>query len=621
MKLKKQANKRPNTIKNNLYMLGKIAKISPWRVFHAFFTQILGRAEWAFFTVVFMRYLFGADEITRTFRDVTVFLTATAIAILIISVYDSWFNNVFVQRTDQTITFALSRELFDKATAVDISCYENPDFYDQYTKAATEVYGRAQSVLYNCSNFVSTLLSSAFVIYTIIDINLIAGLFAAASFIGSFIFGRKLNKLRYDMDMENVPYRRRMSYVNRVVYLQQYAKEMRLSNIFNVMKKIYGEAFDGVTKTVRKYWKRLFALNEARLMLVFNLPFQGMWLYASYLAIVEKTISLGDYIVLSSAIVSTTWMLFGVVDGIVEGMKNAKYIENFKTFMAYEPKINEKQPGLPVKEANILELRNVSFSYNNTEPGHEILRNVSMTVKAGEKIVLVGHNGAGKTTLVKLIMRFYDPTEGQIFLNGIDIREYDLPEYRAIIGVAFQDFQMFSLTAAENVIMNRINNPEDRQRAVDALTQSGVYEKIASLENKEDTILTREFDDKGAVLSGGEYQKVATARAFAKNARLLILDEPSSALDPVAEHMMYETIMRLCSGKGNEDKIAVIISHRLSSAVGADCVYMLEQGEVIEHGSHRELLAKGGAYAEMYNKQAKSYLVDEDSDEEAEYGA
>jgi len=244
-----------------------------------------------------------------------------------------------------------------------------------------------------------------------------------------------------------------------------------------------------------------------------------------------------------------------------------------------------------------------------------------MTVKAGERIVLVGHHGAGKTTLVKVIMRLYDPTEGQILLNGIDIKEYDLPEYRALIGVAFQDFQMFSLSAAENVIMNRINTPEDRERAVDALIQSGAYEKIAALEHKEDTILTREFDDRGAVLSGGEYQKVATARAFAKDTRLLILDEPSSALDPIAEHMMYETIMRLCSGKGNEDKISVIISHRLSSAVGADRVYMLEQGEVIEHGTHRELLAQGGAYAEMYNKQAVSYLADDINTEEAEYDA
>ena len=609
--------KHPNTIKNNLYMLGKIAKISPWRVFHAFAARISDNAQWAFFTVVFMRYLFGADEISRTYADVAIFLAAVAAAMLLISLYNSWLSNVFVLRTDQTVAFALNRELFDKATSVDMSCYENPDFYDQYTKAAAEVYERAQSVLGNCSNFVGSLLSSAFVIYTITGINAISGVFAAISFVGSFIFDRILNKLRYDMDMENIPNKRRMAYVNRVVYLQQYAKEMRLSNIFSVMKKIYSEAFEGTKKTFLKYWKKLFALGEARMFACFTLPFQGMWLFASYLAIVAKTISLGDYIVLSSAIVSITWMLFGVSNGVAESMKNAIYIENFKDFMAYAPKIDENQPGLPVKEANILELRNVSFQYSENEP--KILRNVSMTAKAGEKIVLVGHNGAGKTTLAKLIMRLYDPTEGQILLDGIDIREYDLPDYRAKIGVAFQDFQIFSLSAAENVIMSRIKTPEDRRRAVDALMQSGAYEKIATLERKEDTMLTREFDESGAALSGGEYQKIATARAFAKDARLLILDEPSSALDPIAEHMMYETIMRLCSGKENAEKIAIIISHRLSSAVGANRVYMLENGEIIEQGTHRELMSRGGAYAQMYSKQAKSYLVDET--EEVEYGA
>jgi len=599
-------------------MLKKIAKISPWRVFHAFLAQLLSSAEWAFFTVVFMRYLFAADEITRTYGDVAAFLGATAIAISVISAYRCWFGNIFVPHTDQTVTFALNRELFDKATSVDMECYENPEFYDRYTRAATEVYERAQSVLHNCSNFFGTLFASAFVIGSIMGINAMAGVFAALSFAGSFVFGRVLNRLRYDMDMENVPHRRRMSYVGRVVYQEQYAKEMRLTNIFGVMKKIYGEAFGGVKKTFLAYWKKLFVLGELRMFLCFTLPFQGMWLYASYLAIVEKTISVGDYIVLSSAIVSTTWMLFGVVDGIVEGLKNARYIENFKVFMAYTPKIDEKQPGLPVKEANTLELRNVGFRYGET--GRAVLRGVSMTVKAGEKIVLVGHNGAGKTTLVKLLMRLYDPTEGQILLNGIDIREYDLPAYRALVGVAFQDFRMFSLSAAENVIMNRINTPEERSRAADALRQSGAYEKIEALKYGEDTVLTREFDDEGAVLSGGEYQKIAIARAFAKDARLLVLDEPSSALDPVAEHMMYETIMRLCSGEGNENKISVIISHRLSSAVGADRVYMLEQGEIIEHGPHKELLMRGGEYATMYSKQAKSYLADIKETEEAEYG-
>jgi ATP-binding cassette subfamily B protein len=274
----------------------------------------------------------------------------------------------------------------------------------------------------------------------------------------------------------------------------------------------------------------------------------------------------------------------------------------------YQPAINEDQQGLPIEKANVLQLQNVSFRYNDMS--EYVLHDITMTVRAGEKIMLVGHNGAGKTTLIKLIMRFYDPTEGCILLNGVDIREYSLQSYRKQIGVAFQDFQMFSVSVAENVIMQRLATDEQRQRAVEALKQSGVHDKIETLAYKEDTVLTREFDDEGAILSGGEYQKIATARAFAKDASLLVLDEPSSALDPIAEYMMYETILRLCASRESSEKIAIIISHRLSMATNADYVYMLENGRIIEHGTHKELLAGDGAYAEMYLKQAASYLFD-----------
>lgn len=609
--MKESFGKNSGAISNNLYFLGKIAKISPLYVFHSFFERLLTRGEWAFFTVVFMRYLFGADEITRTFDDVALFLTATAVFMFASNFYRAWFSNVITKREDQRVTFALNRELFDKAISVDISCYENPDFYDDYTKASTEVFTRAKSVLQNCSNLIACFISSVFVIYTIMSINLIAGIFTFMSFIGSFVFGRIQRKLYYDRDMENVPHTRRIAYVNRVMYLPQYVKEMRLSNVFGLMRSIYSEAYDGIFKTINKYWKKMTVIGSLEGLMVFTIVFEGMWLYGTYLAIVKKSILIGDFIVLANAIVSTTWMLSGVRDGIVEGIKNGKYIDNLKAFLNYQPKIDENQPGLPVGKAESLELRSVSFRYSET--GKYILRGVSMTIKAGERVALVGHNGAGKTTLVKLIMRLYDPTEGQILLNGTDIRDYNIREYRAFIGAAFQDFQIFSMTVAENVIMGRLNTPGERERAAEALKQSGVYGKVESLEQKEDTILTREFDDGGAVLSGGEYQKIAIARAFAKNAGIIILDEPSSALDPIAEHMMYETIMRLCGRRENADKIAIIISHRLSSASGADCVYMLEHGEVIESGHHKALLSKGGAYAEMYIKQARSYLQEEGS--------
>ena len=631
MLFRKMKRNNPNYIKNNLYMIGKIFRISPFFVIHAFLVQLLMQAERVFFTVVFMRYLFGADEITRTFDNIAIFLSVTALVMAVKSAYLAWYVNIFQKRAEQKVNFALSREIFGKAAAVDLSCFENPDFFDTYTKAATEATARvqsfpmtsqfrqnntegptrAQSVLNECAALICVTLGTSFVIYTIMDINLFAGVFSFVSFVGSFFFGRIGNRLRYERDMDRVPYNRRISYVNRVMYLAQYAKEMRLTSIFSVIIGIYNEALTGVIKVIDKYWKKLYAFDLSGQAICFTACFQGMWLYGAYLAMVRDTILIGDFIVLSSAIVSTTWMLFGVRDAIIGSIQNAMFIQNLRNFLSYTPKINENQSGLPIESVKEIELRNVSFRY--TENGSDILKNINMTVKAGERVALVGHNGAGKTTLVKLIMRLYDPTEGQIFLNGIDIREYDLKEYRTKIGVAFQDYQIFSMSAAENVLMKRLEDENDRTRAIHAMEESGVYEKISTLENREDTVLTREFDDHGAVLSGGENQKIATARAFAEDARILVLDEPSSALDPVAEYMMYETIMRLCSSEDDEGKIAFIISHRLSSAISSDRIYMLENGEVVDYGTHKELLSRGGAYANMYGMQAKNYLFEEDA--------
>lgn len=602
-------NKKINALKNNIYFIGKIWMISPWRVFHAFLSQILEKAVGAFFTVVFMRYLFGANEFTHSFGDVTVFLIVVSAVILVISIYNTWYKNIFIRREDQRIAFALNRELFDKATTVDISCYDNPEFYDQYTKAAGEASGRANSVLGSCAGLASSLGSAIFVIYNLISINFFIGLLVILPLIGTFKFGKMVGDLYYDRTMEHIPYGRRMGYVNRVMHLQQYAKEIRLTNIFTILRKIYDTAFNGIIKTNRKYSKRIFWVDF--LCTIFNMPliFEFAYLFAAWLAMVKMSITVGVFIMIANAVVSTTWMLMGIRGGLLDIIRNSVFIENLKSFLYYTPKINENQPGLQVDNVDVLEFQSVSFKY--TDDGRYVLHKVSLTVKAGEKICIVGHNGAGKTTLIKLAMRLYDPTEGKILLNGVDIREYEVAQYRAMIGVAFQDFQMFSVSVAENVIMKRVDTLDERERVLDALQQSGISDKIDMFPNKEDTIMTREFDDNGVILSGGEYQKVAIARAFAKNARILILDEPSSSLDPIAEYMMNETIMRLCKRKDNIDKIAIIISHRLSLTVGADRIYMLEQGEVVEYGSHKELLSQGGAYADMYMKQAENYLAGE----------
>lgn len=218
------------------------------------------------------------------------------------------------------------------------------------------------------------------------------------------------------------------------------------------------------------------------------------------------------------------------------------------------------------------------------------------------KIAIVGYNGAGKTTLIKLIMRLYDPNEGEILLNGVNIKEYDVEEYRRKIGTVFQDFKIFAATVKENVLLDFADTDSD-EAVISSLEKSGFSDRLSTLSDGLSTDLTTEFEEKGVNLSGGEAQKLAVARVFYKNANLIILDEPSSALDPLAEYNLNRSMLHAA-----EHKSVVLISHRLSTTRLADRIYMLEQGRIIEEGTHAQLLAQGGKYAQMWRVQAGQYM-------------
>ncbi len=254
-----------------------------------------------------------------------------------------------------------------------------------------------------------------------------------------------------------------------------------------------------------------------------------------------------------------------------------------------------------------LEFRNVYFRYPSAE-GYT-LENVSFKINKGETLALVGVNGAGKSTLVKLLLRFYDVTEGEIILNGRNIKEYTLESLRGIFGAVFQDYTNFAISVNENLICHECSQ-EDKQKAETALRQSGVWEKISSLPDKGDTVLTKEFDKNGIGLSGGENQKLSVARLFAKDFSFAVLDEPSSALDPIAEYKMYESLINVTRGK-----TVLYISHRLSSAVLSDRILVLDGKKIAEDGTHEELMKKGGIYSEMFTLQASSYNGEKEDEE------
>ena len=258
-------------------------------------------------------------------------------------------------------------------------------------------------------------------------------------------------------------------------------------------------------------------------------------------------------------------------------------MQNLREFLQYEPKI--KSGGLIPEEFRELEFRNVSFRYK--EDSDYILKNISFRIKKGETVAVVGHNGAGKTTLSKLLMRLYDVTEGEILYNGINIKEYDVIKYREKFASVFQDYKVFAMTVAENVLTEEINE-ENSVVAVNALKMAGVYDKIGALKNKENSLLTKEFDNEGVLLSGGETQKVTISRLFARDFDIAVLDEPSSALDPVAESKMYDALL-----EGTRGKTLIYISHRLSSATRSDNILVFSKGRLTEQRDHEQLMANG----------------------------
>jgi len=334
-----------------------------------------------------------------------------------------------------------------------------------------------------------------------------------------------------------------------------------------------------------------------------------IYLYVALQAVVGR-ITLGGLTLYTQTAVQVGQSFQGLLGGISNTYENTLYVNILFEFLEYQPKImspSSPQPIDPSPELNGLDLefRNVSFTYLGKDPETQAaLKNVSFTVHAGEAVALVGRNGAGKTTLVKLLTRLYDPDEGEILIGGRNIKEYDLKELREQVGVIFQDYVNYYMTARENIGVGRVDKIENKELVMSAARKSGASEVIERLPQGYETMLGRWFKDlkDSTQLSGGEWQKIALARAFMRDARILVLDEPTSSLDAQAEYEVFAQFRVLTRGK-----TAVFISHRFSTVRLADRILVLENGSIIENGSHKELITLDGRYAELFNLQAEAY--------------
>lgn len=556
-----------------------------------------------FFEFTFaMNYVLTVAEEGGDFRKVLWCMGILMAAIAVSTVTFAIYKHYVFPRGKQTLYQALRLEIYEKAKEIDLSCYDDKDFYENFILATEETDRCLDRFLVFETSIIARSVGLVCTIIFCAYINPVALLVMAVTLPFELLCVLQENKRTVEARMERLPYEQQREYGNRVFYLSDYAAELRLyPQMKEKCRRDYAEENQKMESVNKKYGKKLFAYGVLREGLLARLVKDGaVWTLLLYQMLVLRVLS-GAQLVTSRACM---WRGSNYIEIVIASLRNvaenSAYLYKIREFLQMESTIVSKKEKPVPEDGGSLAVEHVDFGYL---PGQQVLKDVTLSVELGQKIALVGYNGSGKTTLVKLVLRLYDPDSGKIWYHGNDIKDYEVMAYRRSIGSVFQDFKIYAATLKENVLMD----VEDGSREESYLVEQALYDAHFTLEDNRlsyqiETPLTTEFEKDGINLSGGEAQKVAIARTLYRKQNLIILDEPSSALDPLAEYRLNQELNEIA-----KDKTVIFISHRLSTVRDADCIYMMEKGRIVESGTHEELLSQGGKYAAMWKIQAGLY--------------
>ena len=591
MRLKK--NSKFRVFSNNIFLFRYIWKFVPGFLVQEIFNAILCGIINSMFTL-YTKLFYDAISSQKSIRYILIMSCVFLIIDVLTNIlYFSYYRTIKRELILSKLKYEMNKELFEVTRKLDYSCYDSSEFYNDFIWVMNQSDVRAIGMIDSLTELIRNSVRIITIYYILSSVSWYLSMIAIVLAIVSIVLCKKALRITvYNNEVLN-PLQRREAYFERIFSHPDTAKEVRITHLAELIMQKYDKTIDDIECITHRSSYRIMPFTLPNEILS-KITEPLVYMVLLFQVMVQKTSELGGLAVAVSSFFGVRYSLEDILNTMLQFEEHALYAEKVRKLLEHQNAIYSGE--LPYEPIDTITFRNVCFGYSSES---EILHNINLTIHRGENIALVGYNGAGKTTLVKLLLRFYDPTKGEILINGKDIRNFNLESYRKSIGTVFQDYQLLAMSVAENIVCDVVT-PKDIPKVLLALEKVALLDKVEKLPYGVHTELTKEFFKEGTDLSVGESQKIAIARLFFRNFDLFVLDETSSSLDPIAEDQIKRQV-NLC------DKTIINISHRLSAARNADCIYMLENGQIIEQGTHEALMVQNGKYAKMFRIQAKKY--------------